>query len=125
MEFIAERPVTLSVHSADTRLISTNYLINVHPKTKIARILQYVHHQITIRLNSGQLLGQAGDKDRETVTLDTVSNYHLEHDDRVLPLEGDIEEVIPTDQLGKVVHLRFVENFSSSGKKSPQSRLRS
>ena len=116
MEFIAERPVTLSVHSADTRLISTNYLINVHPKTKIARILQYVHYQITIRLNSGQLLGQAGDKDRETVTLDTVSNYHLEHDDRVLPLEGDIEEVIPTDQLGKVVHLRFVENFSSSGR---------
>ena len=107
--------MTLSVHSADTRLISTNYLINVHPKTKIARILQYVHYQIALRLNTDQYLGEPGDGDRETISLDTVRNYHLEHDDRVLPLEGDIEEVIPTDQLGKVVHLRFVENFSSSG----------
>lgn len=83
MECLALSPVKFTVWSSDPKLISTNILVNAHPKANVARLLQYVRYSIyKEHLN-----------DTYKFNLGNASDYYLLQDSKELNMDISLQSV--------------------------------
>ncbi|CCK68786.1 Usa1p KNAG_0B03440 [Huiozyma naganishii CBS 8797] len=92
---LLEPPIQCSIYSSDLDLINTNISLNVHPKTKIYRLLQYVHFQVSKNQGYGTTDPLSDVSGESKQDLDSVRKFYLKYKDKICGLDTKLEDVDP------------------------------